>query len=221
MPRWRNKANCRGRADPGAKPAKVPDGQRQERRRTDKRPGQNHRCRRAKATTWDATKYLRPAETTCNSITTSDSRFASRTGQRFHFFLVNLDFARLLHLLAQVGNEQPEEFLLLALQQRIANLVALGREVSLGWGLHVCYCNDHSVFTPVDRPPDVSRLHFEGNRSLSRHRSNIRNLSIGRNELARLHRGAQLFCRFLLLLLCVGGVGGVGGVLWFGCVCGW
>src|SRR5277367_1499658 len=66
MPRWRNRANFRSRAAPAAKPARVPGALRLESRRIDRRPDQNHRCRRAKATTWDATKCLRRAETACN-----------------------------------------------------------------------------------------------------------------------------------------------------------
>ena len=130
MPRWKNKANFRSQLGQEAKPATVPVAPRQENQRSDKRQDRNHRRRRAKAATWDATKCLRSAEKTCNSIFTSDSGFAPRTGQGFHLFLVNLYFARLLHLLAQVGDEQPKQLLLLALQQRIANLVALGDEVS-------------------------------------------------------------------------------------------
>jgi hypothetical protein len=36
-------------------------------------PAQNHQRRRAKATTWDATKCLQRAETACNSVTTLNS----------------------------------------------------------------------------------------------------------------------------------------------------
>ena len=42
---------------------------------------------------------------------------------------IDLDLARLLHLVAQIPDEQAENFLLLALQQRITNLVFLGREI--------------------------------------------------------------------------------------------
>jgi hypothetical protein len=40
---------------------------------------------------------------------------ASRSSQSLHFFLVDFDLARLLHLLTQAGHEQSEEFLLLRL----------------------------------------------------------------------------------------------------------
>ena len=44
-----------------------------------------------------------------------DSRFGLRMRQRLHFFLINLDLAGLLHLIAHVVHKQPEELLLLVL----------------------------------------------------------------------------------------------------------
>jgi hypothetical protein len=58
------------------------------------------------------------------------------TGQRFHFLLVDLDLAGLLHLIAQVGPRKAQKFLLLTLQERIANLIALGGEIGIGRSLH-------------------------------------------------------------------------------------
>src|ERR1700683_395077 len=45
-----------------------------------------------------------------------DSRFGLRMRQGLHFFLIDLDLAGLLHLIAHVVHKQPEELLLLALQ---------------------------------------------------------------------------------------------------------
>src|ERR1700740_1830644 len=57
------------------------------------------------------------------------SRLAPRPRQRLQFILIDLDLARLLHLIAEAGYEQRENLLLLALQQRLPDLVALGGEV--------------------------------------------------------------------------------------------
>src|ERR1700730_15134564 len=63
---WKSKASCHSRADPAAEPAKGPGERKRENLQTDTRLGQNRRCRRAKAATWDATGCLRRAEKTCH-----------------------------------------------------------------------------------------------------------------------------------------------------------
>src|SRR4029077_7220436 len=76
MPRWKNKVNCHNPADRAEAPATALGEPMRVSRRTDKRPNQNHQRRRAKATTWDAAKCQRRAETACNSVPTSTSQFA-------------------------------------------------------------------------------------------------------------------------------------------------
>src|ERR1700683_3172276 len=78
-----------------------------------------------------------------------DSRFVLWMRQRLHFFLIDFDFARLLHLIAHVVHKQSEEFLLLALQQLLANLVALGGEVGIRRRLHFEQRKHHSVPSAV------------------------------------------------------------------------
>ena len=50
-------------------------------------------------------------------------------GQALHLLFINLDLPGFFHLLAQVRHEQPEQFGLLGLHQRIADLIFLGGEV--------------------------------------------------------------------------------------------
>src|SRR5260370_37137933 len=136
-----------------------------------------------------------------------DSWFASRAGQRLQFVLVDLDLARFLHLIAQVGHKQSEQLLLLPLDQRVSNLIALRGEVSVRWRLNLKHGNDDSIGAAVDGPADVARLHAECNRSLSGHRADIGNLSIGQYKVAGLHRYAQFCCRLLQIVRSLGAVG--------------
>src|ERR1700722_4744996 len=108
MQKWTSTASCRSPADQAAELAIIPGTRRRENRQTNKPQALSHQSRRVTAAMLDVTKFLRREETTCRSITISelsDSRLATRTGQSFHFFLVDFDFSGLLHLIAQVGNE--------------------------------------------------------------------------------------------------------------------
>src|ERR1700733_1691417 len=72
MLRWRSRVSCRSPEVQAEAPARAPGALPQDNLQTHKRPDQNHRCRRAKAATWDATKYLRCGETTFRSVTYFD-----------------------------------------------------------------------------------------------------------------------------------------------------
>jgi len=100
----------------------------------------------------------------------------SRAGQRFHFILVDLYFARLLHLLAQINHKQLEKLLLLALQEGIANLSRLAAKSA--WDGD---CTSVTAITTPLAPLLIGPLMSPGlmlkaTRSLSRHRSDIGNL---------------------------------------------
>ncbi len=81
-----------------------------------------------------------------------------RTTKRLHFFIVSLDLSRLRHFVDQVGYEETETLLLFALQQRIADLIALGSIIGLRRLLVLEHLQHDSVAAAIDRAADLSRL---------------------------------------------------------------
>src|SRR5947199_7153604 len=95
----------------------------------------------------------------------NSSTLLLRAGQTFHFVLIDLDFSGLLHLIAQVCDEQSEKLLLFALQKRIANLVLLHCKVLLRRFLLVQERKHDASVSIIDGTTDFTGLHREGHRS--------------------------------------------------------
>src|ERR1700722_10079289 len=142
-----------------------------------------------------------------NGMSQLHSRLAGGATQSFHFFLVDLDLPRLLHLVAKARNEKAEKFLLLALQQRVADLIALGGIIGVGGLVILQQRKDHAVRAAGDGTADVSGLHRKGDCSLAAHRSQIRNLTVGQNRVAGLHGGAQFLGGAFQIMLGFGAIG--------------
>src|SRR5438128_10338399 len=90
--------------------------------------------------------------------------------QSLHFFLVDFYLAGLLHLLAQVGDEQAKQLVLLLLQQRISNFVFLGCEVGVRGLLLLEHLEDRTIRSAVDRTADLALFQAEGCRWRTGHR---------------------------------------------------
>jgi len=117
---------------------------------------------------------------TCNSIAVSDSRLAPRAGQRFHFILVDLIFARLLHLLAQINHKQLEKLLLPCPAGGNRESGRAWRRSRPGMEIATSVTAITTPLAPLLIGPLMSPgLMLKATRSLSRHRSDIGNLSIG------------------------------------------
>src|SRR5262249_42161575 len=78
--------------------------------------------------------------------------------QGLQLLLVDLDRARFFHLLPKAGDKQAEEFALLLLHQRVANLILLLRVVPLRWLLFVEDMQNQTGTIVIDRSTDVPRL---------------------------------------------------------------
>ena len=63
------------------------------------------------------------------------TRAGALTLREFFIPLHYANLAVLLHLLAEIGDKDSEEFLLLILQERFAQLVLLSCKIRLGWRL--------------------------------------------------------------------------------------
>src|SRR5437868_12314269 len=133
--------------------------------------------------------------------------FGSRAGQGLHLFLVDLDLAGFLHLIAQVGYKESEDLLLLALEELVTNLVALARVIGVGRLLRLCYREHRRVRSAIDRTTDVPGLHVECDRSLARHRTDVWNLAIRKHQVAGLHGCAQFLRGSLQVMLSLGAIG--------------
>src|SRR5258708_25766812 len=114
-----------------------------------------------------ANKLVIPSEARDLGSPALRSRLAPCFGQRLQLVLIDLDLSRLLHLIAQAGPEQLENLLLLSLEQRFPDLVALGGEVPLHRSLHLQHRYHRTTALRVDGHADVSRLLWERNRRLS------------------------------------------------------
>src|SRR5580704_1442268 len=66
-------------------------------------------------------------------------------GEILHLLFVQLDLARLLHLLTQIDQKHPEQFLLLGAQQRVSDLVFLRGKVLVGRLLPFEHRQHHAV----------------------------------------------------------------------------
>jgi len=136
-------------------------------------------------------------------------RFPTRSprGSAFSFILVDLYFARLLHLLAQIVTNSWKSSCSLPCRResRIWSRLA----AKSAWD------GDCTSVTAITTPlaplligaANVPGPHAEGNRSLSRHRSDIGTCPSGETNSPRLHRSAQLFGRFFQIMVRLGAVG--------------
>src|SRR5580692_1091039 len=115
------------------------------------------------------------------------SRFAAGAGQRFEFVFVSLDLAGLGHLVDQVRDEEAKTLLLLALQELVANLIALGGVVGFRRKLALEYLKHDSISAIADRAADFPGFHSEGNGCLTGHGTYVGNLAVGQDEIAGLH----------------------------------
>src|SRR5271169_409597 len=104
------------------------------------------------------------------------SLLAAAATQRFDLFLVSLDLSSFRHLIDQAGNEKSEALLLLADEELVADLIALGGIVGVRRLLVLEHREDHAVGAAADWTADLSRLHSEGHRGRSGHRAHVRNL---------------------------------------------
>src|SRR6516162_2381914 len=91
------------------------------------------------------------------------SGFGCGAGQRLEFFLIPLYLTGLRHLIDEVRHEQREPLLLLTLQERITNLIALGGKISIRRLLVFKNLKHSGVATARDRTADLTRLHGKGN----------------------------------------------------------
>src|SRR5215470_1985486 len=85
-------------------------------------------------------------------------------GEVLHFLLVDLDLARLFHLLAKVGQEHSEKILLLCPQKSIANLILLRGKVLIGRILLLQNRQHNPVIPGRDGSADFAGLHGKRDR---------------------------------------------------------
>ncbi len=140
-----------------------------------------------------------------------------RPWARVRFFIsscIDLDLARLLHLGAQIGQEQAEHFLLLVLDEA-------HRGSGLSWPRNpaaVGSClsridKHHAGGAVADRTADLARLQGERHRGAARHGTDVRNLAVGQHEVAGLDGCASFFGGLLQVVLGLGAIGQFLGLL--------
>src|SRR5208282_609585 len=127
-------------------------------------------------------------------------------GQVFHLFLIDLKPFGFFHVPAQVGNEQAEQIVLLAFEERLADIVLLFGEFLFRRRLFFEQLSDHAIAAGSDRPANLARRQRK-DRTRASHGADVGNLSIGQNQIARLHRRTQIFGSFLQIMLSLGAVG--------------
>src|SRR5438876_11519753 len=87
-----------------------------------------------------------------------------RAAQAFHLVLVDLDFARFFHLVAQVRYEKPEKLLLFTLKERVANLILLGGKILRRRLLLLQQSQDSAGVAILNRTANLAGLHTEHDR---------------------------------------------------------
>src|SRR3984957_11397725 len=159
---------------------------------------QSHRSRRAMAVRWDGAEFhWRAGMTLALRLGTF---LPTLPRQVLHFFLIDLELVGILHILAEVRDEQAEEIVLLSLEQSLANFVFLGCKILICRRLFFHKLSDHSIAPGGDWPADVPRLERK-DRSRASHRTNISNMAVGCNQLACLLRRTQNLCGLFQIMI--------------------
>src|SRR3974377_2439171 len=107
-----------------------------------------------------------PAARSKNMTPPLHSGFVRGACERLELFLIPLNLAGLRHFVDKVRDEQLEALLLLALQQGIAYLIALGGKIGVSRLLVLDDLKNCRIAAAVDRAADFSRLHGERHRGL-------------------------------------------------------
>src|SRR5258708_23666634 len=186
------------RAGREAAPARDPAARRRENPRMHTPTDQSRQSRRAKAAKWDEAEFRWRAGMTFK-ISSLRAFLATLPCQILHLFLINLEPVGLFHVLAQVRNEQPEQIVLFGFKERLPDPIFLRDEFLIRRYLLFQKLTDHAIAAGGGRPADIAWLQCE-DRARASHRSDVRDLAIGRNQVARLHGRTQILGSFLQIV---------------------